>query len=85
MASLNISVHESELESVSVSATYFNSTNTDITIIADGVRIFISDYAGGKVLAKIAAEINKVAAEADLRNSIEAEVTARLASAKAEA
>lgn len=83
MASLNISVHASELNSMSVSATYYNSTNTDLTITADGVRIFITDYAGGAGLAKIAAEINKVAKEADLRNSIEAEVTARLAELEA--
>ena len=83
MASLNISIHNSDLESVSVSASYYNSSNTDLSIVADGVRIFISDYVGGKALQMIADEINKVAKEAELRNRIEQEVTARLTEVEA--
>jgi hypothetical protein len=83
MASLNISIHNSDLESVKVSASYYNAENTDLSLVIDGVRIFISDYAGGKALQMIADEIMKCAQEAKVRQAIEAEVTARLSEVEA--
>ena len=83
MASLNISVNERDLSTVDVSAKYYSKDNTDLSIIIDDVRIFITDYAGGKALKMIADEINRVADESILRSTIEAEVTRRLTEVEA--
>lgn len=81
MASLSLSINDDT--HVGVVATYYNATNTDLSIAVGDLRILIMDYTGGAGLNKIADEIMKVAKEADLRNAIEAEVTARLTEVEA--
>jgi hypothetical protein len=85
MASVNISVNDRDLSKVDVSAKYYSADNTDLSIVIDDVRIFITDYAGGKALKMIADEINRVADESILRSAIEAEVFARLNPTEVEA